>query len=241
MPNESELIPDAVQPGQRFAAPQQFEIGAHRRRRSVAVLGIVSAGAGNDGVEFHQSFAVGQLAQLRGQLGKFLAVFSCRDFVEHFAETVEIGLRRAGTFRRGETFGAHIRASGIHACDQSDVRQLGDAIHENCVGRLYVAVNQPVSMQMFQRRRQREADANAFLELDPSTKENVALQCARMIILRDNLAARDLIVGQFHDVIEAIVTAPDVQNVHLTFMRPGNRFKAAYAIELALERAVVIE
>ena len=51
-----------MQPGQRFAALEKLQIGPHRGGGDVAIFGIVPARAGDDGVKFHQPFAIGKLA-----------------------------------------------------------------------------------------------------------------------------------------------------------------------------------
>ena len=49
------------------------------------------------------------------------------------------------------------------------------------------------------------------------------------------------IVGQLHDVIEIVLTPPDLENMHQSWMRAGDRFEILDAGELALEWAAVVE
>ena len=96
--------------------------------------------------------------------------------MEHFAQAVEIGLRRARPFRCHEALGAHHRLRLAQFRDQPDVGQLGRAVHEDDVGRLDVAVDQAVSMQVLQRVGQRQAHAQALGVRQPVLTLDFALE-----------------------------------------------------------------
>ena len=56
-----------------------------------------------------------------------------------------------------------------------------------------------------------------------------------------NVLAAAHVVGQFHDVVEAVLGAADVEDVELALVAAGNRLEPLDAGELALEGPVVIE
>src|SRR5262249_21997575 len=103
-----------------------------------------------DVVELKQLLAVRPLAQLRIDLRKIEPIFSGTRFVKKFTETVNVGLRRAWTFRRNIALGADERLLSAR-CDQSDVRQLRNAFRENDVGWFDVAMGQSMLVQCFER------------------------------------------------------------------------------------------
>ena len=128
-------------------------IGARFRRErhdAARCLSILRLEAVRIHRELRQRLPIRQLFHLRRQVRKLLTVVPRSDLVKHFAETVDVGLRRAGAFGRDVAFRAHERERGFDVRDQPDVRELGDAVHENDVGRLDVAVNQPVPVQVIE-------------------------------------------------------------------------------------------
>ena len=56
--------------------------------------------------------------KLFGQRGEVLPVFAGDHFVEHFAQTINVGLRCARTLRWNETHGADKRSGFIHVRDE---------------------------------------------------------------------------------------------------------------------------
>src|SRR5207249_4817793 len=129
-----------------------------------------------------QLCAVGEFLEQRWRLRKILPVFAGRDFVQDFAQTVEVRLRGARTFRRNETFRAHVRPGFANIRYQTDVRQLRHAIDENDVRRLDVAVNQPALVQMPQRGRQRLTQLQTFFEGEAAAVNQVVAKGARAVI-----------------------------------------------------------
>ena len=128
----------------RFAALEKFQVNVHFPGRLIALARIVGAGFQDDGVEFEQVLGVGEFFPFLRQRGEILAVAAHADFVERFAEAVQIASRFAWPFRRHIARRAHERARGIDTRHQADVRQLGHAAHEDDVGRLNVAMHEAV-------------------------------------------------------------------------------------------------
>ena len=133
-------------------------------RRRVAAAGIVPAGPEDDLVEFEKCRVVGGLVPFGGQLRKVLAVFAGGRFVQHLAQTVHVGLRRAGAFRGDEPVGADKRTGFVGVGHEADVSQLGHAVHENDVRGLDIAMDQAVPVQLGDRPAQGQPEAQAFLE-----------------------------------------------------------------------------
>ena len=208
--------------------------------RSPLPSALVPAGAGDDSVEFHQPFAVGQFAQLRRQFGEFLAIFAGGRFVKHLAQAVEVGLRRARAFRRGEAFGAHVRARRVHARHQPMSASLGTPLTKMMFDGFTSRWTRPLPCRCSS-----AVAARGRCGRIPRTAagrgREIALERARGVVVRVDLAAGGLVVGQFHHVIEAVVAAADVEDVHLAVVPAGDRFELEDALELALERPVVIE
>ena len=97
-----------------------------------------------------QPLLIRSIAQSRIELREIESIFSRADFVEHFAEAEDIGLRRPRTFRRNVPFGANKRTLAADR-DEPDVRELGYAIDENDVGRFDVAMRETGGVQSFER------------------------------------------------------------------------------------------
>ena len=76
----------------------------HFRGRAVTLVRIVGACFHQHVVELQQTFAIRARAQLRIDLRKIEPVFSSAGFVKKFAQTINIGARRARPFRRDVTF-----------------------------------------------------------------------------------------------------------------------------------------
>src|SRR5437667_4092218 len=85
----------------RFAGLQERQIIPHFFGRSVTFLRFGFAGLQNHRVQLEHRFVLGQVS---GQGGEIAAVPARADFVEHFAQTVEIRLRCARPLRWNESF-----------------------------------------------------------------------------------------------------------------------------------------
>ena len=129
-----------------MAARSVFIAAAER----VAASRIVRARFDQHFVQLQQTLLVRSIAQSRIEFRKIEPIFSGADFVEHFAEAENVGLRRARAFRRNVTFGADERtlAADRH---ETDIGKLGCAIDENNVGRLDVAMREAAGVQRFER------------------------------------------------------------------------------------------
>jgi len=72
-----------------------------------------------------------------------------------------------------------------------------------------------------------------------------AFQRARFVMDDVDVAASQMIIGQFHDVIEVVARATDMQNVDEACVCTRDRFEAGHAFEftskgaLGFERAAV--
>ena len=126
-------------------------------------------------------------------------------------------------------------------------------------------MNQSVSVQVLQRRGQRQADAQALSKRQPASFANLAadslgdvgigvLECWSVGVLNcrpfpitpalhRSITPFGSIIGQFHDVVEiaALFVAAHVQNVNLAFMGAGDWLELLNAFELPLERTGVIK
>jgi len=151
-----------------FAGMQQQQILPHLGGAGVTLLRIRRARLLDDLPQLQQFLAVCELAQTRRRLGEILPVFAGADFVKHFAQAIEVRLGGAGAFGRNEPFRAHKGNGHVGVSDQADVGQLGDAVHEDDVGGLDVAVDQAVLVQMGQGRRQGKAEFQALSYRQPA-------------------------------------------------------------------------
>ena len=106
--------------------------------------------------------------QFDGQSGEFRAVVAGCDFVEQLAQAINVRLARARTFRRNVALGAHIGIGLTLLGHQADIRQLGDTVHKNDVGRLDIAVKEAVLVQMPERTAQGEKKRQTFCEWQPA-------------------------------------------------------------------------
>jgi hypothetical protein len=112
------------------------------------------------------------------QRGTWQAVFAGGHFVQHFPQRVDVRLRRPGTLRSHEPFGAYVRARAVQVGHQTDVRQAGRAGNEDDVGRLDVAMDQAVLVEVSQGTGEREADADAFVRRELAAALDVYAQGA---------------------------------------------------------------
>ena len=100
-----------------------------------------------DLVEFQQFVSLRARAHGRREIRELLTVLARAEFVKHFAETVDIRVRRPGPLRRHESFRADVCERGIHARHQPNVRKLRNAAHKDDVGGFDVAVDESVPVQ----------------------------------------------------------------------------------------------
>src|SRR5205823_1708392 len=68
-----------------------------------------------------------------------------------------------------------------------------------------------------------------------------ALQRARLIVDHVDLAAGQMVVGQFHAVIKIFARPADVQNVDEAGVSARNRFERRHAFELAQKRPFTLK
>ena len=171
---------DGAHPADRFAALEQREVGVEFGGGLVALLEFGVAGADDDFVQLGElgAFGGGLFDEIRWQLGVILAVAASGHFVEHFAEAEDVGLRRARAFGRQITFRADQRERGLGPRDESDVRQLGNAVHEDDVRRFDVAVDEAVAVQVIERGSEGEADLQAFVEREAAAVEEIGAESA---------------------------------------------------------------
>src|SRR5579864_8314456 len=109
----------------------------HRARVGIALSRFGAAGFVNDGIELEPALVIWFRKGLRWLLRKILMIQACADDIQHDPKAVEVGLRRAGTLRRDETFRADKGPRFTDAGDQTDIRQFGYAVDKNDVRRLY--------------------------------------------------------------------------------------------------------
>src|SRR5204862_3993707 len=98
------------------------------------------AGLQDDFVQFEEFFVIGKAIQFRRQLWKLQTVLAGAGLVEDLAQPKHIGLRSAWPLGGNEAFGADIRGRFTNAGYQADIRQLGDTVYKNDIGRFYVPV-----------------------------------------------------------------------------------------------------
>ena len=94
---------------------------------------------------------IGEFLPVFGEGGEIGAVAADAQFVEDFAEGIEVALGFAGAFGREIACGANERHGGIEAGDKADIRQLRCAVDENDVRRFNVAMDEAVGMEMVER------------------------------------------------------------------------------------------
>jgi hypothetical protein len=121
---------------------------------------------------------------------------------------------------------------------QSDIGELRHTLDENDIRWLDVAVNQPVRVQRLKRFRQGKADANRFISREVLLAPEVAFQGARFVIQDIDLAASQMIIGQFHAVIEVVGSPTDVKNVNEPGMCARDRLERGHAFEFPKKRAL---
>ena len=93
---------------------------------------------------------------------EFASVLAGTHSVEHFTETVQIGLREARPFGRNESLRSYIGACFVDAGDQTYVGKLGRSTDKDNVRRLDIPVYQPMSMEVGQGIRDGDPDLQAF-------------------------------------------------------------------------------
>ncbi len=97
-------------------------------------------------------------------------------------------------------------------------------------------------MQVFERRRQRDANLNALFEGQSAAKKQIALQCAWQVPRGIwDLSTRRLIVSQLHHVVKTRAIATYVEEVQLAIESARKRLKLENTFELTFKWAVVIE
>ena len=165
----------------RLPPAESIEISLHGCGIGVALARVVVTGFEEDFVEFEQAGVVGLSLQIRRQLREVLAVFSDGNFVEDFAQAVDVRLRGAGAFRWNVAHGADEGARFVNRRHESDVRQLRFAVHEDDVRRFDVAVHQALRVQVFQRHGQFRADGKAFRQWQMAASAQVIAQGARSV------------------------------------------------------------
>ena len=239
--HELEPALDRTHPGHGLAGLQQRQVGVHFGGGFVALFYVRRAGAENHLVELGERGAVGQFADAGGQLGKLLAIATGADLVKHLAQAEQVGLHRARTFRRQVAFGAHERHGGLRQRDEADVGQLRNAVHKDNVRGFDVAMDEAVAVEVFERRGQGEAEADALVHRQTTVQKEFAAEIARGITRLVNGRTPAHVVGQLHDVIEAVRAAAYLEDVELALVTARNRLEALHPGELTLERAVVIE
>ena len=177
----------SFQPAQALDRRASFEQGQIRQQFLGAVIptfGVLGASPEQHFVELEQFPGIRPLPKVRRQSRVILSVQAGADFVEQFAETVEVGLRIPGSLGWQITLGADDRVRIAYGRHQPDVGQLRNAMHENDVRRLHVPVHQRVVVEMFQGRRQGRGQRHAFLHRHSSSTFQVFLQRPRDVGLR---------------------------------------------------------
>ena len=140
-----------------FRSLQERQVRVHGLGGLVPITQVAGAGFDENGVEFQEIFAGGKVVQFYRQSGEFRAIVAGCYFVEQLAQAINVRLARAGTFRRNVALGADIGIGLTLLGHQADIRQLGDTVHKNDVGRLDIAVNQAVLVQMPERPKAEES------------------------------------------------------------------------------------
>ena len=129
---------------------QEQQIVVHLPGRFVALTRIPDARSEDDCVEFGDALVFDQRSQISREFRKLAPVLACARLIEHLAQAVNVGLRSARPVGRQITFRAYKGRGSIGRCDQADVGQFRQAIHENDVRRFYIAMDQPMFVQMVQ-------------------------------------------------------------------------------------------
>ena len=104
-----------------FAGVEQFQVEAHFCGGLVTLARVALTGLDDNFVELEQRGVFGPGLQIGRQLRKFMAIFAEADFVKHFAQAEDVGLRRAGTFGRNVARGSHHRTRFVYVRYQTDV------------------------------------------------------------------------------------------------------------------------
>jgi len=131
-----------------LAALQQREVGLKGIGIGITPLSLAFASFKDDFVQFERGVAHGTGEPLRGHIGQSLRREAGAGFVEHHAQRVEVGRRRAGAFGRNVAFGANKCPTLTIGRDQPDVRELRPTVDVDYVARLYVAVDQAVPVEL---------------------------------------------------------------------------------------------
>ena len=200
--------------------------------------------------------AVGEVGQCGQRFGEALTVFAGGDFVEDFAQAVEIGLGFARAFRRLEALCADHRLRYVHMGHGADVGELGHTAHEDDVGGLDVAVDKAPAVEEFQRVRQCHTYSQTLgigetaggAEAGGEGEGRVGLPIANCQLPRGGVGLRISawcggVIRQLHHVVEVAggrVDA-DVEEVHQAIVRAGDWLEAADAGKFAFVIAGVRE
>src|SRR2546425_9097 len=98
-------------------------------------------------------------------------------------------------------------------------------------------------MQVLQRRRQLHSQLEAFAKRKSSAQVQFALEGLGRVIASMNLLAGLLIIGQLHYIIKVAlgIVPPDMEHVHLAFVRARNRFKLLNTAKLAFVGTLLLE
>jgi SAM-dependent methyltransferase len=102
---------------------------------------------------------------------------------------------------------------------------------------------QAVGVEMLQSFGQGQPDPQAFAKGQPRIDGRPRLERLRLVSLRIEIAAGDgmQVIRQLHHIVEAIVTTPDLQHIHLARVGAGDGFKLLDALKFPLERPIRIE
>src|SRR6266516_6782166 len=153
------------------------------RGRWIALSRIRLARLEDDLVELGQQ-AAGVFQLCRGQRRKLFSVQPGEGLVEHLAQAVDVRQGRPRSFWSDVSPGAEIgdvlwRPRNVSY--QSNVRQLGDSLHENDVGRLDVPMDELRLVQMFQGVGQAQTQIQAFVGSEPLAPPQLVGQILRRI------------------------------------------------------------
>ena len=102
-------------------------------------------------------------------------------------------------------------------------------------------MGQAARVQRFERIGQRNPEPNRFLGGEMLLATEIALQRARLVMSSVDLAAGQMVVRQFHTIIEVIARPADVQNVDKPGVLARDRLERGHSFELAAERALTLE